>query len=168
MSRSPVAFRTLSGMDLSNVLIRPGTADDLDAAHQLILELAQYEKAPEEVITTPHILRRDYEAGWFEFYVAVYEATVIGMAWGHRAYSTWKGRMYYLDDLVVREQYRRSGLGGLLFEAFMQHACAEEAQLIKWQVLDWNEPALQFYRKINAIIETDWWNGKLYLDRGPS
>jgi GNAT superfamily N-acetyltransferase len=150
-------------MKKADVIIRPGKPDDLLQAHTLIKELAQYEKAPGEVVTDPDLLRKDMEEDWFVFFVAEYRDEIIGIAWGHRAYSTWKGRMYYLDDLVVRESYRRVGVGLLLLRAFVSHARKEGAQLIKWQVLDWNEPALRFYRKLNAKIETDWWNVKLSL-----
>ena len=78
-------------------------------------------------------------------------------------YSTWKGRMFYLEDFVVLEAYRRLGLGQMLFDAFLQEAKDQQCRLVKWQVLDWNEPALRFYRKNNAVIEKEWWNGKIFL-----
>ena len=91
------------------------------------------------------------------------EGRVVGMALYYMAYSTWRGKMLYLDDLVVSEPYRRYGIGQLLFDAVLDEGRRQGCRLLKWQVLDWNEPALRFYRKNNAIIETDWWNGKILL-----
>jgi GNAT superfamily N-acetyltransferase len=85
------------------------------------------------------------------------------MALYYMAYSTWRGKMLYLDDLVVSEAYRRHGIGQLLFDAVLEEGLRRGCRLVKWQVLDWNEPALRFYRKNNAEIETEWWNGKIVL-----
>lgn len=150
-------------MERSEWTIRAGTAADLDSALDLVRELARYERAPEEVITSVEVYRRDLEAGWYELVVAEHNATIIGIALGHRAYSTWKGRIFYLDDLVVRENWRGKGIGLRLFEAFADLARQRGAGLLKWQVLDWNEPALRFYRRLDARIETEWLNGKLPL-----
>jgi GNAT superfamily N-acetyltransferase len=76
-------------------------------------------------------------------------------------YSTWKGRMLYLEDFVVKERSRRQGIGQLLFDAFLAEAKARGCRLAKWQVLDWNTPAVNFYEKQSAIIEQEWWNGKI-------
>lgn len=150
-------------MDPSDLIIRPGTAAELEAAHELVCELARYERAAGEVTTSPETYRRDFESGWFELFVADYRSEILGIALGHRAYSTWKGRIYYLDDLVVREAWRGRGIGLRLFDAFADMARLRGASMLKWQVLDWNEPALRFYRRLSARIETDWLNGKLPL-----
>ncbi len=81
----------------------------------------------------------------------------------YMAYSSWKGKMLYLDDFVVTEESRRYGAGQLLFDSFIEEGRSRGCRLVKWQVLDWNEPALNFYRKNEAIIETGWWNGKIFL-----
>jgi len=150
-------------MQTPELIIRPGTVADLDAVHALVHELARYERAAAEVSATPDTYRRDLESGWFELLVAEHYGEIIGIALGHRAYSTWKGRIYYLDDLVVGESWRGRGVGLRLFEAFAGMARLRGAVLLKWQVLDWNEPALRFYRRLSARIETDWLNGKLPL-----
>jgi GNAT superfamily N-acetyltransferase len=150
-------------MEPPDLIIRPGTTADLEAAHDLVRELARYERAAGEVVTSPETYRRDLESGWFELLVADHYGEILGIALGHRAYSTWKGRIYYLDDLVVGESWRGRGIGLRLFEDFADMARRRGASLLKWQVLDWNEPALRFYRRLSARIETDWLNGKLPL-----
>jgi GNAT superfamily N-acetyltransferase len=79
------------------------------------------------------------------------------------AYSTWKGKMLYLEDLVVQEAYRGKGIGRRLFEAVLEEGRRRRCRLVKWQVLDWNEPAIAFYRTFGAVLETEWWNGKIIL-----
>jgi GNAT superfamily N-acetyltransferase len=95
--------------------------------------------------------------------VAIHEDEVVGLILYHMAYSTWKGKMLYLEDFIVTEDFRRFGLGQLLFDAFLAEGARLGCRLVKWQVLDWNEPALKFYEKNTAIIEKGWWNGKIFL-----
>lgn len=146
-----------------NIRIRKAVATDLMAIHSLVRELAIYEKAEPEFVATLQDYQDDFAAGVFSCHVAEVDGTVVGMVLYYMTYSTWKGKMLYLEDFVVLEAYRRLGLGQLLFEAFLEEAKARKCRLVKWQVLDWNEPALQFYRKNNAVIEKEWWNGKLFL-----
>lgn len=143
--------------------IRPATEADLPAIHALVYELAVYEKSPESVTTTPDEYLEDFRNGRFQCHVAEMDGHVVGMALYYMAYSTWRGNMLYLDDLVVNEAYRRHGIGQLLFDAVLEAGQRQGCRLLKWQVLDWNEPALRFYRKNHAIIETEWWNGKILL-----
>ncbi len=143
------------------VRIRPATEADLPAIHALVYELAVYEKSPESVTTTPAEYLEDFRNGLFQSHVAELDGKVVGMALYFMAYSTWRGKMLYLDDLVVSEQYRRHGIGQLLFDAVLEEGRRRGCRLVKWQVLDWNTPALDFYRKNEAVIETDWWNGKI-------
>ncbi len=126
-------------------------------------ELAVYENAPEAVEATVEEYRTDFKAGIFESLVAEIDGQVVGMTLFFMTYSSWKGKMLYLDDFVVTEAHRRSGAGQLLFDAFLEEGRRRGCRLVKWQVLDWNEPALRFYAKNAAIIEKDWWNGKLFL-----
>ena len=147
----------------STLLIRPATEADLPAIHALMYELAVYENAPEAVAATLDEYRHDFQAGIFESHVAELDGQVVGMTLFFMAYSSWKGKMLYLDDFVVTEAHRRSGAGQLLFDAFLEEGRRRGCRLVKWQVLDWNEPALNFYHKNEAIIETDWWNGKIFL-----
>ncbi len=151
-------------MNQNDIIIRLGEKEDLPEVHRLVYELAVYEKAPEEFVATLEDYERDFEAGIFETLVADKGRDTVGMALYYMTYSTWKGRMLYLEDFVVREGFRRRGIGRLLFEAFLQRAREKECRLAKWQVLDWNEPALDFYRKFDAAIETNWWNGKIFFE----
>ena len=148
---------------MTNITIRPATEADLPAVHALMFELAVYEKAPEAVAATPEEYSEDFRNGLFESHVAEMDGKIIGMTLFYMAYSSWKGKMLYLDDFVVTEESRRYGAGQLLFNAFMEEGRQRGCRLVKWQVLDWNEPALNFYRKNEAIIETEWWNAKIFL-----
>jgi GNAT superfamily N-acetyltransferase len=145
------------------VTIREATRQDIPAIFALVEALALYEKAPEAVITSVEIYEKDFDAGVFEAIVAEKDHQVIGMALYYMAYSTWKGKMLYLEDFMVREENRRDGAGQMLFDAFLAIAKAKDCSIVKWQVLDWNEPAIRFYEKNKAIIEKEWWNGKIFL-----
>lgn len=151
-----------------NIQIRPATVDDLPAIHALVHELAVYENAPEQHTATIEEYKRDFEAGIFESQVAVDTdntegGQIIGMIFYYMTYSTWRGRMLYLEDFVVTENYRKYGVGQMLFETFLDVAHQKDCFLTKWQVLDWNTPAVNFYEKNKAIIEKEWWNGKIFL-----
>ncbi len=146
------------------ITIRPATVADMPAVHALMFELAVYEKSPESVKATVEEYVRDFGAGVFRSQVAEHRGEVVGMILYFMAYSSWRGRMLYLDDFVVTERYRRFGVGKLLFDAFIAEAKKEGVRIAKWQVLDWNEPALRFYEKNMAIIEKDWWNGKILFE----
>ena len=144
--------------------IRKGTPTDLAAVHALIVELAVYEKAPDEVTNTPQDMLRDGfgEQPIFEFYVAdSAEEGIVGIALYYTAYSTWKGKMLFLEDIVVTERHRRKGLGRLLFNEVVEAAKAGKYKRMKWQVLDWNEPAINFYRSIGANLDGEWINCNL-------
>jgi GNAT superfamily N-acetyltransferase len=149
---------------INNCKIRRGTEADLPQVLQLIKELAEYERAADAVTNTLDDMRRD---GFgpepiFRFFVLENEAAdLIGLALYYTAYSTWKGRMLFLEDLVVTEAARRGGYGRRLFEAVVAEARATGARRMKWQVLDWNEPAIGFYQKLGANIESEWLNGNL-------
>lgn len=151
----------------SELIVRKATVRDLPDIHALVRELAVFEQSPEAVKTTVEVYDRDFKNGCFDAFILEQSSTIIGMALFYWGYSTWKGRMLYLDDLVITEAHRRQGLGSLLFEAIVKEGRQQGASLIKWQVLDWNEPALQFYKKHGATIETDWYNAKLMLIEDP-
>lgn len=144
--------------------LRRGVEADLPQVLALIKELAVYERAPDAVTNTLVDMQRDGfgPAPIFSFFVLENEAArIIGIALFYTAYSTWKGRMLYLEDLVVTEAARRGGLGKLLFDAVVAEARATGAVRLKWQVLDWNESAIAFYKKLGANIEAEWLNGNL-------
>ena len=142
------------------ITIRPGEKRDIPAALSLIQELADYEKAPQEVETTVASMEEDAfgERPFFEFLVAELDGEVVGIAVYFFSYSTWKGRAMYLDDLVVRASKRRLGIGKLLFDGLVARSKAIGAKRLSWQVLDWNEPAIKFYEKINAQLDPEWIN----------
>lgn len=146
-----------------NITIRKATSADLQAIHNLVRELAVYEKAEKEFVASLEDYQSDFAADIYQAHVAAVDGQVVGMALYYMTYSTWKGRMLYLEDFVVLGKYRRLGLGQMLFDAFLQEAKERQCRLVKWQVLDWNEPALRFYRKNKAVIEKEWWNGKIFL-----
>lgn len=148
---------------MPNITIREAVKADLPAIHQLVRELAIYEKAEHEFTASIEDYYTDFEAGIFESYVAEVDGKVVGMTLYYMTYSTWKGRMLYLEDFVINEDYRRYGIGQQLFDVLQEVAKAKGCRLIKWQVLDWNTPAVKFYEKNEAVIEKDWWNGKLFL-----
>ena len=129
----------------------------------LIQELAEFEREPDAVTNTLEMMRHDGfgPAPIFGFFVLESGADLIGLALFYTAYSTWKGRMLYLEDLVVTGAARRGGYGRLLFDAVVAEAQRTGAQRMKWQVLDWNEPAIAFYKKLGATIEGEWLNGNL-------
>ena len=142
--------------------IRPAKPEDLHAVRDLIVELAVYENAPEEVTLTLEQLKRDGEEGCFEVTVAESEDEgIVGMALHHPRYSTWKGRTWYLEDLVVTQTWRGCGVGKALFHAVACRAIEVGAQRLEWQVLDWNETAIGFYKHLQASVESTWLNGRL-------
>ncbi len=149
------------------ITIRKGTPQDIPAAFDLVMELAIYEKAPEKVTNTP---ARMLEDGFgknpiFEFYVAEVAEKVVGMALYYIRYSTWRGKCIYLEDIVVTESHRGKNIGKLLLEATMQETLAQDAALLTWQVLDWNEPAINFYKKFDAELDGEWINCKLSAEQ---
>lgn len=151
-------------MTSPTIHIRLAQKKDLGAIHHLVRELAIYEKAPEEFIATMAEYEQDFDDAVFEALVADVDGKVVGMMLYYLTFSTWKGKMLYLEDFVVLEAYRRYGIGQRLFDKLQLVARQKGCKLIKWQVLDWNEPAIRFYEKNNATIEKEWWNGKLFLD----
>ncbi len=151
---------------ISAARIRPGTPADLPAALALIQELAVYERAPDAVVTTVETMTRD---GFgpnriFEFLVAETPVGgIVGLALYFPAYSTWKGRMLYLEDLIVTEAARGEGLGLRLFEAVVAEARRQNAKRVRWQVLDWNAPAIRFYERLGASLDPEWLNATLII-----
>jgi len=147
---------------MNNIKIRYASEADMSAIYDLIMELAIYENAAEEVKIDKNQLLHDFQAGIFESQVAVNtNDEVVGTVIYYITFSTWKGKMMYLEDFVVKESARRQGIGKLLFDAVIAEAKKQNCNLMKWQVLDWNEPAINFYKSYNATIEEEWFNGKI-------
>ncbi|MBK8723464.1 MAG: GNAT family N-acetyltransferase [Saprospiraceae bacterium] len=149
---------------MHKITIRKAQNEDLPAIYALVKELALYEKSPESVTATIEDYYQDFEDNIFESIVAERDSEVVGMALYYMTYSTWRGRMLYLEDFVVKESERKLGIGKLLFDEVIEIAKSKKAVLLKWQVLEWNDPAIQFYKKYDTIFENEWLNGKLFLD----
>ncbi|MET4081871.1 GNAT superfamily N-acetyltransferase [Pedobacter sp. UYP30] len=150
-----------------NLNIRKATAEDCEAMLTLIHELALYERAPEEVTVN---LAHFRDAGFgkhktWDAFIAEVDGKAVGFALYYTRYSTWKGCRLYLEDFIVTEDYRGKGIGKLLFEKVIDVAKGENYNGMVWQVLDWNEPALNFYRKYNADIETGWLNASFSTEQ---
>ncbi|MEP6793506.1 MAG: GNAT family N-acetyltransferase [Saprospiraceae bacterium] len=146
-----------------NILIRKVNETDMTEVHNLVRELAEYEKGLHKVTTTPESYLIDFRDNVFDAFVAEKEGEVVGMALYFLVFSTWRGRMLYLEDFVVKESERGSGIGKLLFEAFMEEAKRQDVAMVKWQVLDWNEPAINFYKKYDVVFDDEWVDCKIYL-----
>lgn len=146
-----------------DIKIRKGTEADLPQVLGLVKELAAYEKAPDEVEVT---LEEMQNWGFgkdklFEFFVAEDQSKIVGIALYYYKYSTWKGKCLFLEDIVITESYRRYGLGSKLFNEVVLIAKQQQVRRMEWQVLDWNEPAINFYKKYKAHLDAEWLNGKL-------
>ena len=147
-------------MQNNDVIIREGRPEDVPAVMGLIHELALFERAPEEVINTTEQLLKDGfgEQPLYGLYVAEYREKTIGMALFYYRYSTWKGKVLYLEDLYVQPEHRNKKVGTLLLKVLAQRARQEKCQRMQWQVLDWNEPAIKFYKKLGATLDNEWIN----------
>lgn len=143
-----------------SIEIRKAIKENCKQISDLVYELAVYEKAPHEVTAT---LKHFEESGfgehpvWWAF-VAEENNIIIGFVLYYIRYSTWKGQRMYLEDFVVTEKARGRGVGKLLFDKLIEEAKEKKLNGIVWQVLDWNEPAINFYKKYNAKIESEWLN----------
>lgn len=145
--------------------IRKAKPGDEHAIMELVEELAAYEKAPEEVINTAEQLAIDlFDDKICDCFVYELEGKVIAMALYYISYSTWRGRSLYLEDLYIQLEHRRKGIGRTLFNRLIDEAHEMKARRMDWQVLDWNNPAIKFYKKIDAELSQDWINGRLYFD----
>ena len=145
------------------IKLRQAEKQDLQVVLDLIKELALYEKAPDEVTNTIESLEKDGFGDHPLFYIILAEVDqkVVGMSFYFISYSTWKGKCLYLEDIIVNEKYRGNKIGKLLFDATIERAREIGAKRMQWQVLDWNEPAINFYKKYNAELDGEWLNCKL-------
>ena len=143
-------------------VIRKGQIEDCSKTLELIQELALYEKAPNEVAVTAQDFEEDGFGvnSIFELLVAEQGKEIIGVAIFYEKYSTWKGRCTYLEDLIVTESKRGVGAGKALFEGVIKHAKESNSGRMEWQVLDWNKPAIDFYKSYNAELDGTWYNGR--------
>lgn len=150
---------------MKSLFVRSAIPSDMENVLELIKELATYEKAPNEVINTTENLLKDCfgEHKICDCIVAEQDNNVVGFALFFTGYSTWKGRTLYLEDILVTESCRGQGIGALLFEKVIEIAKDRKVKRMDWQVLEWNEPAINFYKKYNATLDPEWFNGRLYF-----
>jgi GNAT superfamily N-acetyltransferase len=146
-----------------NITIRIARKEDCPRLLELVHELALYEKMPDEVTVT---VEEFEDAGFgskpiWKAFVAEYDGLIVGFALYYVRYSTWKGNRLYLEDLIVTEALRGKRLGKLLFDRIIQETLEMGYSGMVWQVLDWNEPAINFYKKYEASIEAGWLNASL-------
>ncbi|WP_348825616.1 GNAT family N-acetyltransferase [Flavobacterium aestuarii] len=138
--------------------IRKGRKEDMKGVLSLIQELAIFEKEPDAVLITADDLVRDGfgDKPLFEVFVAEVENEIAGIALYYNRYSTWKGKTIHLEDLVVKESMRGTGLGYALYSEVIKQGLKDKVRRIEWNVLDWNTPAVDFYEKSGAKILNDW------------
>ncbi|SRR5260221_9248879 len=146
-----------------NINLRIAKKEDCQRLLELVYELAHFEKAPEEVTVT---LKEFENAGFGEkpvwkAFVAEADGLIVGFALYYIRYSTWKGCRMYLEDLIITEAMRGKGIGKLLFNRLIVEARELGFSGMTWQVLDWNEPAINFYKKYEASIDAGWLNAAL-------
>ena len=141
--------------------IRQAMRSDLADIYSLVKELAIFEKSPDAVTSRLADYQSAYDEGLIEALVAIAQGKIVGMALYYTTFSTWKGKMLYLEDFYVQPEYRSRGIGNLLFQKFLAIAKSKSCKMAKWQVLDWNVKAIDFYKRQGAIIEDEWFNGKI-------
>ena len=145
--------------------IRRADKDDCARLLELVQELATYERAPDEVtVTLDHFVESGFgkQPVWWAF-VAEADNKVVGFALYYIRYSTWKGQAMYLEDILITNEMRGKGIGKLLFDRLIEEAREKKFNRIIWQVLDWNEPAINFYKKYNADFDGSWVNCSIYV-----
>ena len=150
------------------IKLRRAVKEDCKRLLELVQELAIYERAPQEVTVT---LEHFEESGfgnnpvWWAYVATTTtekgEEYIVGMSLYYIRYSTWKGQSLYLEDLIVTESMRGKGIGKLLFEVMIEECKIKGFKRMCWQVLDWNEPAINFYKKYNATFDGEWLNGAI-------
>jgi len=148
-----------------DITIRRAIKEDCPRLLELVQELATYEKAPNEVtVTLDHFIESGFGKNpvWWTF-VAEADGVIQGFALYYIRYSTWKGQAMYLEDILVTNEMRGKGIGKLLFDHLIKEAKEKKFNRIIWQVLDWNEPAINFYKKYNADFDGGWLNCSIYV-----
>lgn len=147
------------------LIIKQAEEADCPRLLELIHELAVYEKAPEQVtVSLEHFVESGFgkKPVWWAFVAEVNEV-IIGFALYYIRYSTWKGQRMYLEDIIVTEEWRGQGVGTKLMDRLIEEAKALGFSGILWQVLEWNEPAIQFYRRYQAAFDSEWINVSIEL-----
>lgn len=150
-----------------DILVRKGESNDLEQVLVLIKELAVYENAADEVKINIETLKSSFEneRPHFDFLIAQENDQIIGLALYYERFSTWKGPYLYLEDLIVSKAHRRKGVGEVLFKKLLK-LCQEGAyKKLCWQVLDWNELAINFYKKFKTEFDGEWIDCTLGADQ---
>ena len=139
--------------------IRRGKPEDMQAVLGLIQELALFEKEPDAVLVTVDDLIRDGfgPVPLFHVFVAEVEDEIVGIALWYYRFSTWKGKTIHLEDLVVKDKMRGTGLGYALYSEIIKQGKKDQVRRVEWNVLDWNTPAIEFYEKSGAKVLRDWY-----------
>jgi GNAT superfamily N-acetyltransferase len=145
--------------------LRRASQEDIPSILELVNALALFEKAPEEVTATiqDYIENGFGENPIFFCFLAYYNGELAGFSLWYYRFSTWKGKRFYLEDLYVKDDYRGKGIGQELIEACIEEAKRTKCTGMMWQVLDWNTPAIEFYKKYNASFDGEWLNVNLNL-----
>ncbi len=140
-------------------IIRDAVAEDMPQVLELIFELAVFEKEPDAVeVTVEELVREGFgEHPLFHCFVAEVDDKIVGIALVYYRFSTWKGRSIHLEDLIVKESMRGTGLGSALYAAVMKYAKSQGVRRVEWVVLDWNQNAIDFYEKSGAMLLKDWY-----------
>lgn len=149
-----------------NIIVRKAVKEDCLRMMELVKELATFEREPDAVtVNFDHFVESGFgdKPVWWA-YVAEIDGIVAGFALYYIRYSTWKGQRMYLEDLLVTEKLRGAGIGKLLFDKLLEEARQKSYSGIAWQVLDWNEPAIKFYKKLgNVRFDNEWVNCSIDL-----
>jgi GNAT superfamily N-acetyltransferase len=146
-----------------NLLVRKGEKQDIPQVLNLVKELAVYERAPYEVAVSIEEMERDgfCDNPAYKFFVAEIENKIVGISLYYIKYSTWKGKCIFLEDIIVTQQFRKLGIGKKLFDEVVKVAKDMKVRRLEWQVLEWNEPAIEFYKKVKSHFDSEWINCKL-------
>ena len=138
-----------------NTIIRKANSDDVKDILRLLIELAVYEKEPDAVkVTEQELIRDGFGANpKYQCILAEIDNTIVGLAFYTPRYSTWVGDTLHLEDLIVTEKMRGKGIGTVLYKSFLEEAKRRDVNRVEWSVLDWNKPAIDFYKKTGAIID---------------
>ncbi|MBT8232409.1 MAG: GNAT family N-acetyltransferase [Saprospiraceae bacterium] len=146
---------------MDKITIKKATLKDMPSIRDLVVELAVFEKEPEAVKATTEDYEKRFQEGLFDSIIATYKDEVVGMTIFYDTFSTWRGKMLYLEDFYVKASFRSQGIGDRLFDAFIEEAKQRSCTMVKWEVLDWNQGAKKFYLRKGATIETFWHDGKI-------
>jgi GNAT superfamily N-acetyltransferase len=150
-------------MNNANYQLRKAKTEDLEEILTLVKELATFENAEDEVVADLNDYKNSFGTH-FDCWLALYDSKVVGIALYYIGFSTWKGKMLYLDDLYISSAHRRKGLAKSLIHQLILEARQRGCPLIKWQVLDWNEPAISLYKSLGLTLEKNWYNCKGRVD----